>query len=236
MSESLRTLKGVGEKTEKLFQKIGVFDTEGLLRYYPRNYDQYEMPAKIAELKEGTVKAVSAFVCSGVYVNAVRGRQVISITAGDETEKLNIVWFNTPYLKSMLKKGARFIFRGKIIRRQGKLSMEHPEIFTPAAYEEILHKMCIRDSYMSGRIDSGLGRIVIDTDVIATYAGSVAVECFGIVGMAAVSMKDGLVKLLHKDSLKHGISVVAVSYTHLDVYKRQAQLLPISCSVMYAKG
>ena len=60
---------------------------------------------------------------------------------------------------------------------------------------------------MSGRIDSGLGQIVIDTDVIATYAGSVAVECFGIVGMAAVSMKDGLVKLLKKDSLKHGINV-----------------------------
>ena len=43
---------------------------------------------------------------------------------------------------------------------------------------------------MNGRIDSGLGQIIIDTDVIATYAGSVAVECFGIVGMAAVSMKD----------------------------------------------
>ena len=49
---------------------------------------------------------------------------------------------------------------------------------------------------MKGRIDSGLGQIIIDTDVIATYAGSVAVECFGIIGMAAVSMKDGLVKLL----------------------------------------
>ena len=60
---------------------------------------------------------------------------------------------------------------------------------------------------MNGRIDSGLGQIIIDTDVIATYAGSVAVECFGIVGMAAVSMKDGLVKLLGKNSLKHGISV-----------------------------
>ena len=60
---------------------------------------------------------------------------------------------------------------------------------------------------MNGSIDSGLGRIVIDTDVIATYAGSVAVECFGIVGMAAVSMKDGLVKLLRGDSLKHGINV-----------------------------
>ena len=60
---------------------------------------------------------------------------------------------------------------------------------------------------MKGRMDTELGSILIDTDVIATYAGSVAVECFGIVGMAAVNMKDGLVKLLKKESLKHGISV-----------------------------
>ena len=60
---------------------------------------------------------------------------------------------------------------------------------------------------MNGFVDTGLGKITIDTDVIATYAGSVAVECFGIVGMAAVSMKDGLVKLLKKDCLKHGINV-----------------------------
>ena len=52
-----------------------------------------------------------------------------------------------------------------------------------------------------------MGEVLIDTDVIAKYAGSVAVECFGIVGMASVNMKDGLVKLLKKDSLTHGISV-----------------------------
>ena len=60
---------------------------------------------------------------------------------------------------------------------------------------------------MKGSIDSGLGRIVIDTDVIATYAGSVAVECFGIVGMAIVNLKDGLVRLLKRDSLERGLSV-----------------------------
>ena len=64
---------------------------------------------------------------------------------------------------------------------------------------------------MNGRIDSGLGQIVIDTDVIATYAGSVAVECFGIVGMAAVNMKDGLVHLLKKESLTRGIYGVNIS-------------------------
>ncbi len=60
---------------------------------------------------------------------------------------------------------------------------------------------------MKGRMDTNLGEVIIDPDVIATYAGSVAVECFGIVGMAAVNMKDGLVKLLRRDSLKHGINV-----------------------------
>lgn len=60
---------------------------------------------------------------------------------------------------------------------------------------------------MKGRVNSEYGEIIINPDVIATYAGSVAVECFGIVGMAAISMKDGLVKLLKRDSLKYGINV-----------------------------
>lgn len=55
MAQSLRTLKGVGEKTEKLFQKVGIYDTDDLLHYYPRNYDEYETPVDIAELKEETV-------------------------------------------------------------------------------------------------------------------------------------------------------------------------------------
>lgn len=60
---------------------------------------------------------------------------------------------------------------------------------------------------MKGRMDTELGTIMINPDIIATYAGSVAVECFGIIGMAAVNMKDGLVKLLKRESLKHGINV-----------------------------
>ena len=57
---------------------------------------------------------------------------------------------------------------------------------------------------MKGRIDNKMGSIQIDPEVIAMYAGTTAVECFGIVGMAAVSMKDGLVK---RESLTHGINV-----------------------------
>ena len=60
---------------------------------------------------------------------------------------------------------------------------------------------------MKGQVNSSLGSIEIDNGVIATYAGSVAVECFGIVGMASVNMKDGLVNLLKKDHLERGINV-----------------------------
>ena len=63
---------------------------------------------------------------------------------------------------------------------------------------------------MKGIMESELGEIVVDSSVIATYAGSVAVECFGIIGMAARSMKDGLVRLVYKGDLKHGIRVSIV--------------------------
>ena len=141
MGQSLRTLKGVGEKTEKLFWKVGIYDTDDLLHYYPRNYDEYETAVDIAELKEGTVQAVSAAICSGVYVNSVRGRQIISVNIADQSGKFPVVWFNLPYLKKTLRKGSWFVFRGRIVRKQGKLEMEHPEIFTPSAYEEILHHL-----------------------------------------------------------------------------------------------
>lgn len=61
---------------------------------------------------------------------------------------------------------------------------------------------------MKGRMNNQLGEILIDNDVIAKFAGSVAVECFGIVGMATFNVKDGIVRLLKKDSLSHGINVV----------------------------
>ena len=56
-------------------------------------------------------------------------------------------------------------------------------------------------------MNTHMGHIVIDREVIAQYAGSVAVECFGIVGMAGVNVKDGLVRLLKKDNITRGINV-----------------------------
>ena len=61
---------------------------------------------------------------------------------------------------------------------------------------------------MKGKMNTDLGQILISPEVIAKYAGETAYECFGIVGMAMVSVKDGLVRLLKKDSSTKGINVV----------------------------
>ena len=60
---------------------------------------------------------------------------------------------------------------------------------------------------MKGYINTNTNNVRIDTDVIAQYAGTVAVECFGIVGMASVNVKDGIVKLLKREYITHGINV-----------------------------
>lgn len=137
----LRELKGVGEKTEKLFQKIGITTAEELLRYYPRTYDIYEEPVEIASAEEDKTVSIRATIATGIYINQIRNLQVLTTTVADASGRLPVAWFNAPYLRGTLKKGGVFILRGKIIRKKGRPQMEHPEIFTPAAYEEIIHSM-----------------------------------------------------------------------------------------------
>lgn len=60
---------------------------------------------------------------------------------------------------------------------------------------------------MNGTLLTHLGEIEIDNEVLATYAGSSAVGCFGVVGMATINMRDGLVKLLRRENLKNGVKV-----------------------------
>lgn len=59
----------------------------------------------------------------------------------------------------------------------------------------------------SSSMNTHMGNISIDNEVIAQYVGTVATECFGIVGMAGVNVKNGFVNLLKKDSMTKGINV-----------------------------
>ena len=60
---------------------------------------------------------------------------------------------------------------------------------------------------MNATMNTEMGNVVIENEVLAKYAGSAAVECFGVVGMAAVNVKDGIAKLLRRESLNRGVNI-----------------------------
>lgn len=139
--QPIESLKGIGEKTGGLFRKLGVETVENLLHYYPRGYDAYEPPVPVGQVKEGTVLAVSGTLLRSADVKRIRNLQVVTATVKDMTGSLQLTWFNMPFLRNTLRMGELFVFRGKVMKKQGRLRMEQPEIFTPDVYRAVMHSM-----------------------------------------------------------------------------------------------
>lgn len=131
----IRKLKGIGDKTALLFEKIGVSTIGDLIRYYPRAYEVYEAPVSVGELEEGAVAAVTGAIFGRVQVNSSRNLQVTTIYVKDITGTIKVIWFRMPFLKNTLRGGVITV-RGRIVRRKETLLMEHPEIFYPSAQYE----------------------------------------------------------------------------------------------------
>lgn len=134
LADPLRVIKGIGEKTERDFNKLGLFCVEDLIRHYPRAYDVFEIPIPITEITEGKVAAIEASVITTVQAKQVRNLKIITCRVKDSSGMLNLSWFNMPYLKSRLRMGYHFIFRGKVVRKNGVLVIEQPGIYTREEY------------------------------------------------------------------------------------------------------
>lgn len=138
-TDAMITLKGIGEKTEKLFQKAGIYTVGDLLRFYPRGYEVYEAPVPISEIEEGNVFAVTGVISGAVKTGGSRAMQVTTLCIKDESASLKVIWFRMPFLKNSLRSGMTVTVRGRVVRKKDGLVMEHPEIFSPfSKYEEKL--------------------------------------------------------------------------------------------------
>lgn len=138
---SIKEIKGVGEKTEKLFAKLGIFQVEDLIRYFPRNYDTFLEPCTIASLIPGEKYAVEGVICEAVQIRKVRNLQIVTTTIRDNTGILKLTWFNMPFLRTILKKGSKFVFRGEVTGKQNVLIMEQPKYYSPEDYRKLLNTM-----------------------------------------------------------------------------------------------
>lgn len=137
---NIRDIKGIGEKTEKLFNKLGIYTDYDLIEYYPRNYDCFMPPVSIEEVDStnGT-PAIEGTVASNPVVKRIRSLNILSVLIKDNKgEKIKLTWFNMPFLKNSLKMGYKYIFRGQVKKDKygNNPTMEQPVIYSLGDYEK----------------------------------------------------------------------------------------------------
>lgn len=139
--ESIMTIKGIGDKTAKLFSKLGVDTVEDLLHYYPRAYDTFKEPQPIGGLLPETMAAVSGTLTKTADVMKFGHLQVTTVSLRDMSGVLQLTWYNMPFLRSTLRAGEHFVFRGRVVKKKSRIVMEQPEIYRPEKYRELVHSM-----------------------------------------------------------------------------------------------
>ena len=132
-NSKINTLKGIGEQTEKVFQKAGIYTVGDLIRYYPRGYDVYEDPVSVSEVEEGRTMTVTGAIFGRVQVGGSPKMQITTLYIKDITGTLKVVWYRMPFLRNTLAKGGVITLRGRIVQKKDGLLMEHPEIFYPSS-------------------------------------------------------------------------------------------------------
>lgn len=141
LTDSLGTIKGIGEKTEQKFHKLSLFSVNDLIEHYPRGYEVYEMPKPISSAMEGTTIAIEAGIATIAEIKKIRNLQIITCMVRDPSGMIKLTWFNQPFLKNTLRLGARFIFRGKVTRKNGALVLQQPKIYKQEEYRVLLNVM-----------------------------------------------------------------------------------------------
>ena len=141
MDSSIREIKGIGEKSTATFAKAGIFTVSDVVRYFPRGYEEFEAPVAFSDLEEEKIQAVAAFVTKQPSVVRAGRYQITTVTVMENNISLQLRWFNMPFLRSTLKRGYLYIFRGYVTKKGQNYCMEQPKCYTPAEYHELENNM-----------------------------------------------------------------------------------------------
>ena len=160
LDEKVINLKGVGEKTAKLFEKCGIYTTRDLLFYYPRGYDIYGPIVNSCDSKIGEVNALKLTIVGNVTKRRVRNLSILAFEAADQTGRVKMTYFNAPYLASVLKAGTTHVFRGVIQRKGNFLCMDQPKMYKIEEYHALIGKMQPRYPLVKGLTNNAVTKAV----------------------------------------------------------------------------
>lgn len=137
--DSISVIKGIGEKTEKLFKKLTIFTVGDLIEYYPRGYDEYEEIIPVSHGMSGNIVTFQVSIVSNPQLKKVRNLAIFTCRGRDYSGDVMLTWFNMPFLKNSIRVGTRLIVRGLISRKNNTLVMDQPTILSKEDYVNRLH-------------------------------------------------------------------------------------------------
>lgn len=136
-NSSITEIKGIGEKTAALFQKLNIVTVGDILLHYPRTYVQYPEAKYVDEVIAGETVAVIGRVLKTPVVRRTKSMPITVTSIGNMNAELELVWFRMPYIKNQLNVGNSYVFYGKVQRKNGRLVMEQAVIYSAEQYEAI---------------------------------------------------------------------------------------------------
>lgn len=136
--DPITCLKGIGEKTAALYEKLGIVTIGELMRYYPRSYERFEPPVTIRAAAVMDFAAVWVVICSYPTIKRVRNLSIINTKVRDEEgSELRVTWFQTTYLASVLRPGGWYVLRGKLSGNGKSRTLDQPQVYALDAYEQL---------------------------------------------------------------------------------------------------
>ncbi len=141
LTAPIREIKGVGEKTEGLLQKMGVYTVGDILLHFPRDYVKYPRASEIDELRDGENAAVIVRIEKPAVLRRTRAMAITVLKSGHNGRELEALWFRLPYIINGLKKGKTVILYGRVTDKRGLFHMEQPALFTPEDYASVEETM-----------------------------------------------------------------------------------------------
>ena len=127
-------IKGIGEKTEKLFQKLNIYTVGDLLAHYPRDYETFKEPVMIQDAVPGEICAVRVCVVGIPNLKKIRSLNILNVNVRDASGGMQLTFFNMPFMKNLLKSGGFYIFRG-LVQTRGPIKItEQPKLYSQEDY------------------------------------------------------------------------------------------------------
>ncbi len=125
----LKYIKGVGEKRAQLLNKLGIYDLNDLVHYFPRSYLDFSSPTQIKNLIPDTVCCFRAIVGYTPVKNEIRrGLTIYKTLLIDGESSVNLIIFNSAYAAEALTEGEEYIFYGKVTVNRGSFEITNPII------------------------------------------------------------------------------------------------------------